>query len=234
MWDPRVSWVKRKKGSGGLVYWAERGKGRLGLAQEARLGFSDRLDPRLVGPARFAGSGHGPSAPSHSLSYRLGGETRTRDRRSRPAAVSTRWASEWWQGLAWSRGTATGSRRRKGGWLRLGGRLGKVKAARCAGAQPRRGPAAVDRCGSCARARPRHRSSEHFYHGLGEVGLGRRRGVCVCEPERHSHRPACAWGVACARAPLRRGHGEVCVLVRGMCKARPCQGRSLWARPAGI
>ena len=24
MWDPRVSWVKRKKGSGGLVYWAEK------------------------------------------------------------------------------------------------------------------------------------------------------------------------------------------------------------------
>ena len=69
---------KEKEKEGGLVYWAERGKGRLGLAQEARLGFSDRLDPRLVGPARFAGSGHGPLAPSHSLSYRLGGETRAR------------------------------------------------------------------------------------------------------------------------------------------------------------
>ena len=69
---------KEKEKEGGLVYWAESGKGRLGLAQEARLGFSDRLDPRLVGPARFAGSGHGPSAPSHSLSYRLGGETRAR------------------------------------------------------------------------------------------------------------------------------------------------------------
>ena len=69
---------KEKEKEGGLVYWAESRKGRLGLAQEARLGFSDRLDPRLVGPARIAGSGHGPSAPSHSLSYRLGGEMRAR------------------------------------------------------------------------------------------------------------------------------------------------------------
>ena len=75
---PACQLGKKEKGSGGLVYWAERGKGRLGLAQEARLGFSDRLDPRLVGPARFARSGHGPSAPSHSLSYRLGGEMRAR------------------------------------------------------------------------------------------------------------------------------------------------------------
>jgi hypothetical protein len=64
--------TKEKEKEGGLVYRAESGKGRLGLVQEARLGFSDRLDPRLIGPARFAGSGHGPSAPSHSLSYRLG------------------------------------------------------------------------------------------------------------------------------------------------------------------
>ena len=65
---PACQLGKNEKGSGGLVYWAERGKGRLGLAQEARLGFSDQLGPRLVGPARFAGSGHGPTATSHSLS----------------------------------------------------------------------------------------------------------------------------------------------------------------------
>ena len=203
--------------------------------------------PKKLGSASRTGLVHGSSgrlgsldrATAHRLPLTLSltgwAARRARgDRRSRPAAVSTRWASKRWRGLAWSRGTATGSRRRKGGWLRLGGRLGKVKAAWCAGAQPRRGPAAADRCGSCARARPRHRSSEHVYHGLGEVGLGRRRGVCVCEPERHGLRPACAWGVACARAPLRHVHGEVCVLVRGMCNARPCQGRSLCSRPAGI
>ena len=78
-WDPHVSWAKRKKKK--KVAWftgLKAEKGRLVLAQEAWLGFSDRLDPRLVGPAQFAGSGHSPSAPSHSLSYRLGGETRAR------------------------------------------------------------------------------------------------------------------------------------------------------------
>ena len=42
-WDPRVSWVKRKKGVAAWSTGLKEEKGRLGLAQEARLGFLDRL-----------------------------------------------------------------------------------------------------------------------------------------------------------------------------------------------
>jgi len=200
---PACQLGKKKKGSGGLVYWAKRGK------RPARVG--PRSSARLLGPAQFAELGHGPSVAAHSLSSRLGprgGSAPSTDRQGPPVSeaadlvwqdrircgcravwpcVCLRPAKGGWGALRTRRrGVGRGVRARRG----LGevaarqGQAGLGKGSRRVSCQHGRGHGKV-------RFRARRSCVSWHGHGTAERGVWRRRGRARVARVRHGALGSC-------------------------------------------